>query len=211
MKTSDLQSMRGEMRMAKLFRPAILLAASLGWLGLNPAKAWAQTIERMELGASYNVVRSNAPPGGCGCFTMNGGSGWFGYSLDRNWAVVGEVGSEHASNIDGTAAGLTLTTFLGGLRYSGHLSHRIVPFGQLLQGGAHASGALTPGTSGLAGSANGFALAPGGGVDVKLKRKFAVRAVQVDYLLTRINNGVNDHQNNLRIGFGIVYRFGPER
>lgn len=211
MRIPDMQSMRGEMRMAKLFRAAILLAASLAGLGLSPAKTWAQAIERMEIGASYNFVRTNAPPGGCGCFTMNGGSGWFGYSLDHNWKVVGEVGSEHASNIDGSASGLTLTSFLGGLRFSPHPGHRIAPFVQLLLGGAHASGALTPGTSGLSGSANGFAFAPGGGLDVKLKNHFALRAVQVDYLLTRINNGGNDHQNNLRIGFGIVYRFRPER
>lgn len=197
--------------MIKLFRAIMLLAASLGWLILSPAKTWAQTIERMEVGANYNLVRTNAPPGGCGCFTMNGASGWFGYRLDRNWEVVGEVGGEHASNIDGTAAGFTLTTFLGGLRYFPHPGHRMMPFVQLLQGGAHASGALTPGTSGLPGSANGFAFAPGGGVDVKLKDHFAVRVVQVDYLLTRINNGGNDHENNLRIGFGVVYRFGPER
>jgi hypothetical protein len=122
---------------------------------------------------------------------MNGGSGWFGYNFDRRLALVGEVGSELASNIDGTSAGLTLTSFLTGPRYSWHHTNRVVPFGQLLLGGAHASGALTPGVSGLAGSGNAFAMTAGGGVDVPLATHVALRAFQLDYYLTRFTNGVN--------------------
>ncbi len=197
--------------MSKLFRAAILLAVCFGLLALSTPKTSAQTFERMELGANYSYVRTNAPPGGCGCFSMNGGSGWFGYNFDRSLALVGEVGSERASNIDGTTAGLTLTSFLVGPRYSWHRGNRVVPFGQLLLGGAHASGDLTPAASGLAGSENAFAMTAGGGVDVKLASHLALRAVQVDYYLTRFDNGVNNQQNNFRISAGIVFHFGRER
>jgi outer membrane immunogenic protein len=196
--------------MSKLFRAAIL-AICIGLLASSTPKTFAQTFERMELGANYNYVRTNAPPGGCGCFSMSGGSGWFGYNFARSLALVGEVGSQRASNIDGTAADLTLTSFLGGPRYTLHPSKRIVPFAQLLLGGAHASGALTPGTSGAAGSANSFAMTAGGGVDVKLASHIALRAFQVDYYLTRFDNRVNSEQNNFRISAGIVFRFGRER
>ena len=193
--------------MAKLFRAAILLAACLGLLLLSASRIWAQS-ERMELGANYNYVRTNAPPGDCGCFSMNGGSGWFGYNFGRGLGLLGEVGSQYASNINSTTADLTLTSFLVGPRFAWHRGHRIAPFGEVLVGGAHASGALT---SGRSGSENAFAMAAGGGVDIKLGRHVALRLLQADYYLTRFDNGGNDHQNNLRIGEGIVVRFGRER
>ena len=31
----------------------------------------------VELGADYNYVRANAPPDGCGCFSMHGANAWF--------------------------------------------------------------------------------------------------------------------------------------
>ena len=133
-------------------------------------------------------------------------------NLDRSWALIGEVSSQRASNIDGTAADLTLTSFLGGPRFTLSLRKRIVPFAQLLLGGAHASsGALTPAASGAAGSANSFAMTAGGGVDVKLSSHLSLRAFQMDYYLTRFDNGVNSEQNNFRISAGIVFRFGRKR
>ena len=77
-----------------------------------------------------------------------------------------------------------------------------------LLGGAHAGGTLAPGNSGLPGSANAFALTAGGGLDIGLTRHIALRAFEADYYLTRFDNGVNDHQNNLRIEAGVIFRFG---
>ncbi len=197
--------------MSKRFRPAALLAAALGLLLLSAPLTSAQTFDRIELGGNYSYTRTNAPPGDCGCFGMNGGAGWFGYNFGRSLMLVGEVGSQYASDINSTTGDLRLTSFLVGLRRTWHRGHRISPFGQLLLGGAHASGALTPTPAGLAGSANAFAMAAGGGVDVKIMRHVALRLVQADYYLTRFDNSVNDHQNNLRIGAGLVFRFGRQR
>jgi len=101
-----------------LVRGAILLSVLLHLLWLNAPKASAQTLERLEAGGNYNYVRANAPPGGCGCFSMNGGAGWFAYNFTQGPAVVGEVGSIHGSDIDGTTSGLTVTSFLFGPRLS---------------------------------------------------------------------------------------------
>ena len=139
---------------------------------------------------------------------MNGGAGWFAYGLMHGIAAVGEVGSVHASDIDGTTAGLTITSYLAGPRYSRRFGKMFVPFAQVLLGGAHADGDLTFVRFGVAKPANSFALAAGGGVDIGLTRHWAVRAGQVDYFLTRFSNGVNDHQNNLRVSAGIIFRFG---
>jgi hypothetical protein len=35
-----------------------------------------------------------------------------------------------------------------------------------------------------------------------------LRAFEADYYLTRFDNGVNDHQNNLRIAAGVIIRLG---
>jgi hypothetical protein len=56
------------------------------------------------------------------------------------------------------------------------------------------------------GSSNGFAFAAGGGVDMSLNRRIALRLLQTDYLLTRVPNGVNDNQNSLRVASGVVIR-----
>jgi opacity protein-like surface antigen len=66
-------------------------------------------------------------------------------------------------------------------------------------------------------SANAFAMAFGGGLDIGVSKHFAIRAAQVDYLQTRfsptdalttgLSSSVNDRQNSLRYQAGIVFRF----
>jgi outer membrane immunogenic protein len=179
-------------------------------LGFTVA-AVAQNGSLMDAGVDYNYVRTNLPAGGCGCFGLNGGSGWVAFNLNRSLGIVGEIASQDASNISGTGADLTLTSFLAGLRYRWPHRRRLAPFGQVLVGEAHAGGSLAPGSSGLPGSANAFAMTAGAGVDINLTRRFALRPFEADYYMTRFENGVNDHQNNLRIAIGIIIRFGSRK
>jgi outer membrane immunogenic protein len=186
-------------------RTAILLAISLGLLWLSPSRASAQAPFEIEAGATFSYVRGNAPPGVCGCFSMYGGGGWLGYNIVSSLAVVGEVSSARTSKIGGNPAGLTLTSFVLGPQYSWHHANRIVPFAQLLLGGSHTSGGLTSGTTGLTGSENAIATMFGGGVDIQLKSRVTLRALQVDYYLTGFANGSRNNQNSIRIGAGIVF------
>jgi peptidoglycan-associated lipoprotein len=173
--------------------------------------ALAQDGSRVDVGVDYNYVRTNLPAGGCGCFALNGGSGWAAFNFSRSLGIVGEIASQEASNISSTGADLTLTSFLAGPRYRRRVAGRFAPFIQLLLGGAHAGGSLAPGSSGLPGSANAFAMIAGGGLDIGLTRHIALRAFEADYYLTRFDNGTNDHQNNLRIAAGVIIRFGGSR
>jgi peptidoglycan-associated lipoprotein len=186
---------------------AVVLLA-LGFTCAVSRHAPAQSGPRIDVGLNYNYVRSNAPAGGCGCFSLNGGSGWVSFNFTRSLALVGEIASQHVSNVSSTGADLTLTSYLAGPRYTWTRPYRLAPFAQFLVGGAHAGGALAPGSSGLPGSANAIAMIAGGGLDIGLTRHIAVRAFEADYYLTRFDNGVNDHQNNLRIAAGVVIRFG---
>jgi outer membrane immunogenic protein len=180
----------------------VVAAALLGFCDSSSA----QQSGAIEFGANYNYVHANLPPGGCGCFSLQGGSAWGAFSLTRNFAVVGELAIQHAS---GATAGqdLTLTSYTVGPRFAWPGSERFRPFAQALIGGAHAGGSLAPGASaGFPGSPNSFAFLAGGGLDLSLNRHFSLRAFEADYYLTHFANGVNDHQNNLRISVGLIFR-----
>jgi peptidoglycan-associated lipoprotein len=194
--------------MRSLIRFATLLGLALTLSPLRPALVAAQEVPLAEMGADYNYVHTNAPPGGCGCFSMNGGDGWFAYNLTDTVAAVAQLSSQHASNVGAPGSDLTLTSYLFGPRYSWRKAGRFVPFSQVLLGGAYASGTFAPGTAGYPGSSNAFAMTVGAGLDIALNRRVAVRAFQADYYLTHFANSVNDHQNNLRISAGLVFRFG---
>ena len=190
------------------------LAFLLLALGFSPAAAppalaqSAYSGHSLDVGLDYNYVRTNLPAGGCGCFALNGGSAWVAFNFSRSLGIVGEIASQDASNISGSSADLTLTSFLAGPRYRRTMGGHFGPFAQALLGGAHAGGSLAPGSPGLPGSANAFAMIAGGGLDIGLTRHIALRAFEADYYLTRFDNGVNDHQNNLRIAAGVIIRLG---
>jgi peptidoglycan-associated lipoprotein len=160
-----------------------------------------------EVALEYNYVRSNAPPGQCDCFSLNGGSLSIAKPLGSGrFAGVFDAGFEHGS-VDGYD--LTLSSFTGGLRYRPLLRPRWNPFGQVLVGVAHASGSLVDGRTPAAyDSALTFASVIGGGLDYRMLGHWTIRAVEGDYLLTTYSNGDNNHQNNLRLSAGVVYRFG---
>jgi len=94
---------------------------------------------------------------------------------------------------------LTLFSYTFGPRYTWR-RHRLEPFGEILAGGAHAGGAL--------GSANTFAINLGGGADFRLSPHVSLRPLEATYFLTTFANSANDHQNNLRLDTGVVFRFG---
>jgi outer membrane immunogenic protein len=169
---------------------------------------FAQDVPRAEAALTYTYVHTNAPPGGCGCFSMNGGTGSFAYHLNSKFAGVAEVASVHAGNVDATGLDLTLTSFLFGPRLTHHIpGTRLTPYGQVLVGAVHSTGRLVPISANGASSSTTFAATVGGGLDFRLSHRIAIRPVQIDYFVTTLPNGANDHQNNLRVSSGLVLRF----
>jgi peptidoglycan-associated lipoprotein len=166
---------------------------------------------RVELALDYTYLHSNAPPGGCGCFNMNGGSASFAWPVrSGRVAIVGDLTIDGSSEpISSHNFNLTLGTFTVGPRYLAPVHHfPIQPYGQALFGAAHASGSLVKGRTPASTDATAsIALNLGGGADLRVNRTFSVRLAEVDYLLTTYNNGVNNHQNNTRISSGLVFHF----
>ena len=165
---------------------------------------------RAEVALEYSNLRSNAPPGGCGRFNLNGGSASFAWSFKpaSQFALVGDLTAAHSSGISSASYDLLLSTYTVGARYRPRLGHSpLEPFGHLLVGAAHTSGSLVSGPN-VANADVAFATNLGGGLDLRVSQRFSVRLVEADYLVTTIDNGGNNHQNSLRLSAGVVLRFG---
>jgi outer membrane immunogenic protein len=182
---------------------------ALLFLSIAPVKLLAQGQPSQEVAFDYTYVHTNAPPGGCGCFSMNGGGGSYAYHFGPQFAMVADVEAVHASKIDGTGADLTLTSFLAGPRfYYRRPAARWVPYGQVLLGAVRGTGGLAAANSSGATSSTVFGATLGGGIEYNLNRSFTLRVVEVDYFVTTFDNMVNGRQNNLRVTAGAAYHFG---
>jgi outer membrane immunogenic protein len=194
----------------------IRLLLSLFFIAIVPSLAVAQAAaangdrRSPELALEYNFVHSNAPPAQCDCFSLNGGSVSIAQPLGAgHLAAAFDASVVHGSQISSGGYDLTLSSFTAGVRYRPFLHSRWSPFGQVLIGVANASGTLVEGnTPAASDSTLNFASVVGGGLDYRLRGRWSVRLIDADYLLTRTSNRVNDHQNNLRLGAGIVIRLG---
>jgi len=165
-----------------------------------------QLLPKFEIGGGYNYVNFN-PGDPFDSFGSHGASASFTYNWSRLLGLTGEVANyDYTRNLNGTGTDGGFGTFLFGPRLNLRKFDHFVPFTEFLFGGARASNPLTG-----AGSKNVFAMATGGGVDVVLTKNLAWRFAQIDYLLTNFdgaNVGSSGRQSSLRLGTGLVLRFG---
>lgn len=78
------------------------------------------------------------------------------------------------------------------------------PFAEVLVGGSRLDSTVN-GSGGYTYSDNGFSLKAGGGVDVDLSPRFALRLFDLDYYRTPFSG---ENQNNIWLETGFVIRFG---
>lgn len=159
-------------------------------------------LPRFVVGANYNYFHANAPPGQCGCFSLNGGSGTILMNVTPVWAAVADIAVAHANHVDNTSQNITIVNYLFGARYTRRNSSRFVPYGEVLFGGAKEDVNFQ-----FTINRNSFGLAAGGGVSTRLKRRLGLTIAQFDYVYTQIPNAANDRQNNIRISTGVTYNF----
>jgi outer membrane immunogenic protein len=190
---------------------SLLLSTVLLLAGASAALA-QQDPHSGDVAAAYHWMRANAGPGQCGCFGMNGGGLSGSWNFRSSWSAVVDISAENTSSVPPANNSLTLVSYLAGTRYKIPQpwlegNHKPQPFAQILLGAAHAGG----GEAGVADGSYKFATRIGGGIDVPLSARFAVRIIQIDYYLTTFANATNDHQNNLLVGAGIVYRWARQK
>ncbi len=174
-----------------------------------------------------------------GGFDMNGGSFQFIYNFNKWFSGVADVGAVAKQNVGIINADDTTTFYLFGPRVSYRNHSRFTPYAQIVFGGATRDvsrhldvvtganipvfpavtpndlfpGADTEITAQVSASQTAFAMAVGGGLDWKLSKRFSIRPVSVDYVLTRFPSlltGSNHNQNSIRAGAGIIFAFGAK-
>jgi hypothetical protein len=90
-------------------------------------------------------------------------------------------------------------------------NHGTFLFADALFGGIHAFDGAFSVAAGTNSSANAFATQLGGGLDLNLGKDFGIRPLEVDYVRTTLPNSASNTQDNLRLAFGITYRFLSKR
>jgi outer membrane immunogenic protein len=166
---------------------------------------------KADIAVEYSYMRANATPGQCGCFSLNGGSVEAALHVFRNFSVVADITGEHAGTTSVPDQSLSLLSYVGGPRFSYPLrrSQRtsVTPFVQGLVGAVRGFDAPFPNGSGtLSSSATALAVLAGGGVDIAVSRRFALRAVEADYGLNHLPNNANNSEHLLRVSTGVVFR-----
>jgi len=191
-------------------RGKVLLAGACMMAGLG---AWGQTpslakpaSSSIDVAVTYDTVRGSTVPGSS--FWMQGGSVQFHGQFWRGLGVVADVAGVHTANMHNTGVGLDLITATFGPRYTWQPKQkRMQFFGQALGGVANGLNSVFPGAAGAQDSANSLALQVGGGMNVPVSRRVAVRAFEADWLRTQLPNATGSVQNNLRLGAGLVFKF----
>lgn len=168
-------------------------------------------LPKEEIAVDYSYTRANATPSQCGCFNMNGGSAEGAVHAYRGLSAVFDLTGEHTGTTSVAGQSLSLLSFTGGPRFSHPISShghtRYAPFVQGLVGAVHGFNAPFPNSSGsISTSATALAVLVGGGLDISLNHKLAIRLIQADYGLTHLPNNANDSQNLLRLSTGVVFR-----
>jgi peptidoglycan-associated lipoprotein len=201
------------MRVLSLVRVLPLAAFAVAFAMTSSAQGQVESAPapapHRELAFDYSYVNSNLPPGGCGCFGMNGGSVQLAVPLmGSSFSFAADFTIASQSSAASSSNSLTLSSYTAGARYRPKLKSSVQPFGEVLAGFSHASGTLV--ASPLPASANAgiaFASLVGGGLDIRMNPRVSLRVVQADYYVTTFDNGTNNHQNNLRLGAGVVVHF----
>jgi hypothetical protein len=169
----------------------------------------------------YSYLRNNS----------NGFNGWEGqgtFNVNRFFGITADLSGNYRTAASFSALGFSVSAnqhmynFLFGPTATASLGRSSV-FAHALFGEAHSGlgagvgipiiGGISTGVT----SANSFAMAFGGGVDIGLTRHFAIRAAQLDYVRTQFNatdalaaglsTGTGNRQNSFRYSAGIVFRF----
>ena len=162
---------------------------------------------QLEVTLAYSADRTNGLAGGCGCFWMSGAKAEANAIFPHGWSVVAELAGHHASNINTAHEDLSMISYLFGPRYSLRNRTRLVPFAQFLLGGVQGFDASFPSHTVLIPYPDAFAFAVGGGLNVNVSTRIAIRTGQADYFQTHLPNDSNNLQNHLRVSAGIVFRF----
>jgi len=206
---------------------------TLTLLLFSPA-VFGQDVPKVDMFFGYSFLRANQAQS-IPAFTANGGLFNVGFNFNNHLAFEAEFGGYHNGNVSGKQFDTTSFSYLFGPRFSLGRSRKVDPYFHVLFGVNRAATSIaadsvliptphsaTPSSNGRfeASQAN-FAMAAGGGLDIKLSRRMVLRPIQLDYYLTRFETpdilvpaggtSQNRNQHDLRFAAGIAFNLGGER
>jgi opacity protein-like surface antigen len=208
---------------------AILLSAVLCLPLFGMAQETGQVPARGAVYGGYSLLHSSTDLGGnFGSNNLNGWEGQGTLNFTPHFGVTADFTGNSNQVAGFSVAGFSvgaqrhLYEFLFGPTVTTSFGKSSV-FGHALFGAARSSlsgGVGVPILGGLSApidSANAFAMAFGGGVDIGITRNFAIRAAQIDFVRTNFNSvdalasglssSTGNGQNSFRYSGGVVWRF----
>ena len=149
-------------------------------------------------------------------FWLQGGSVEAGWKVWRGLGFAANLTGTHSDSFGPSAIPLSLLSYTFGPRYRYPFKMKRSPkrlagasvFGEVLVGGVHGYDSLFPHGAGESSSANSYQTNINGGFDLKLNRRFDLRALEIGWVHMGLPNSVSDVQNDLRLSAGIVLKFG---
>jgi hypothetical protein len=152
--------------------------------------ATAQNFPVAEVAVGYSMIDVVKGP----TQIASGGNGSIAFNFSPWLAAVGDLGVYSAS------PNLTAITYTAGPKLSYFHWDRVVPFAQVLFGGAHASSSA----SNYTGATNAYALGAGGGADFALDRsqRFVLQPQLAYFRFGTIGSGTDA----IRLSVSIVFR-----
>ena len=175
---------------------------------------------RVDVTGGYSFWRAVPINAGNRIAWTHGGTASVAYNFNDWLGAVADFGGYRVTRSGTAASGIVsangnVFSYLFGPRLS-FRRRRFTPFVQVLFGAVKASqltlSSCTIGCTSLAAD-DAFAISAGGGLDLNLSRRFAIRLVQAEYLMTRFpdastNTEDTATQNNVRLGAGLVVHLG---
>jgi hypothetical protein len=164
------------------------------------------------VGYSYHSADINTltiDPGRTG---QNGLNLEYTRNVSRNVGLTADVSAHFKRDSQETSAGVFERRrdqyyVLGGVQFKAHHQGRVTPFARAMFGASLFRGFTSDRTP--AGNvftfddATSLALSFGGGLDVRVNDRVAIRVLQADYTPTFFGAG---RQDNIRVSFGVVFK-----
>lgn len=180
----------------------LLLASSI--------PAIAQDAPRAELFGGYSVSIDDGHAHGWNASIAGNVNSWLGLVADFSQHYTSQTSVEGGITVDADGS---LLSYRFGPRLSHRTASRLTPFAHVLLGGARFSATGTPrnipGNPSVSFSFNGFGVAAGAGVDVRVNDQIAIRVIQADWDYIGIEDRDFDIEpsSSARISAGVVFRF----
>lgn len=173
-----------------------LCSMCLVFLSLLPAVA--QDVPKAEVFGGYSWAGAN----------FHGWNASVTGNITKRFGIVADFSSHYGSELEGSILVKKYAhSFLFGPRFSFRRGKRVTPFVYALLGATRFQESATINGQKLSDSDTGFSSALGGGLDVKVNDRVAIRAFQIDYFRP---NFFGEAHNRGRLAFGVVLHLGKK-